>query len=590
MKNQINLKKILSSYWKQIKKYKKSAISIHIFYTTAVLSSTLATPLFYKKIIDLISTTTNKISIYNELIALLSLILLNSIFYNIFYRLGGYSMTYFQTKVSKELALFSFNSLQKHSYSFFNNNFSGALVAKTNRFINSFHRLHDELIYSINFRFLVIIIYIITITFFSLTISFIYISWLILYGIIVYFFVKKQTSLDIDAANTDSMVTSRLSDNISNILNIKIFANQEIESKNFLTILTNQEKKVSKSWYFKDFQNVITGILFIILEISVMYIAINKWVENEITAGAIVVIQIYIIGSFDIVWNFGRSIVSIQKSFTDAKEMVDIFESSIAIQDIKTPEKSHIKNGKIEFLDVTFNYEKNKNIFTSFNLSIESGEKIGLVGHSGAGKSTVINLLLRFIDITNGRIEIDGQDISKISQTDLRKNISYVPQESILFHRSIFENIAYGKISATKEEVIEASKKAHAHDFIIKLKDGYNTLVGERGIKLSGGERQRIAIARSMLKNAPILILDEATSALDSISEKHIQSAFEELMKNKTTLVIAHRLSTIQKMDRIIVLDNGNIAEEGTHKQLIEKNSGIYNAFWQAQTKEFLND
>ena len=210
------------------------------------------------------------------------------------------------------------------------------------------------------------------------------------------------------------------------------------------------------------------------------------------------------------------------------------------------------------------------------------------MGPSGAGKTTITKLLLRFADVQQGPIIIDGQDIRKITQDDLRSNISYISQEPILFHRSIRDNIAYSKPNATEEEIFEVARKAHAHDFIEKLPKSYDTLVGERGVKLSGGERQRVAIARAMLKDSPILLLDEATSSLDSISESYIQDAFNELMKGKTTIVIAHRLSTVQKMDKIIVLDNGKIVEEGTHQELLAKN-GFYSDLWNHQTGGFLD-
>ncbi len=589
-KNKIHLKKILKYYWIHIKKYKKFAIGVQVFFILASISSTLATPIFYKQIIDLISNTTNRASISHELMYLLGLIFLNSIFFNIFYRLGDYTYTYFVSNVAKELSFFTFNSLQKHSFSFFSDNFSGALVTKSKRFIYSFYNLTEQFVFSISFRLIRISIYIITLAVFAPILAIIYVIWLFIYCTIVYSFTKKQAPLDLAEASADSKVTSRLADNITNILNIKIFASQKLESERFLKVLNTEEKKRRTSLYFKNFQNVLQGLLFMILEISIMYIALNKWIDGEITAGSIAIVQLYIIGSFDVVWGIGRSIISIQKSLTDAQEMIDIFETESDIKDTKNPEKCKINKGEIKFENVTFKYKQNKNVFDNFNFKIQSNQKIGLVGHSGAGKSTIINLLLRFVDVNSGCIKIDNQDIRKISQDDLRKNISYVPQESILFHRSIYENIAYGKPNAKKDEVIEAAKKAHAHEFIVKLPNGYNTLVGERGTKLSGGERQRVAIARAMLKNAPILVLDEATSALDSISEKYIQEAFETLMKNRTTIVIAHRLSTIQRMDRIIVLDDGRIVEEGTHEKLIGKNSGIYSEFWKSQSSEFLRD
>jgi ATP-binding cassette subfamily B protein len=228
-------------------------------------------------------------------------------------------------------------------------------------------------------------------------------------------------------------------------------------------------------------------------------------------------------------------------------------------------------------------------LFAHLNLTIKASEKIGLVGHSGSGKTTLTKLLLRFSDIDDGKILIDGQNIADITQDALRQQIAYVPQEPLLFHRSIRENIAYGKPEASDTEVTEAARKAHALDFIEKLPQQFDTLVGERGVKLSGGQRQRIAIARAILKDAPILVLDEATSALDSESEKLIQAALWELMKGRTAIVIAHRLSTIQKMDRIVVLHDGEIMEQGTHAKLVE-NSGIYAQLWAHQSGGFLED
>jgi len=240
---------------------------------------------------------------------------------------------------------------------------------------------------------------------------------------------------------------------------------------------------------------------------------------------------------------------------------------------------------------MTFGYHNRDDdyLFDKFNLKINSGEKIGLVGHSGGGKTTITRLLLRFMDIESGQILIDNQDISKMSQHDLRMQIGYVPQEPIMFHRSILENIRYGRLEASDTEVHQAAQMAHATEFIEKLPQQYQTLVGERGIKLSGGQRQRVAIARAMLKNAPILILDEATSALDSENEKAIQGALWKLIEGRTTIVIAHRLSTIQKMDRIIVLEDGKIAEEGSHRKLLLKN-GVYAGLWKHQSGGFLEE
>jgi ATP-binding cassette subfamily B protein len=303
-----------------------------------------------------------------------------------------------------------------------------------------------------------------------------------------------------------------------------------------------------------------------------------------------------------LIFNYTASIVSqlfifsnqalrnYSRAFGDASEMVEIMSLEPEVKDPINPEKLLSSGGKIEFKNVTFSHNGSSSaIFEDFSLDIKDGEKIGLVGHSGAGKTTFTSLLLRFSDIDSGEILIGGQNIATITQKDLHSLISYVPQEPLLFHRSIKENIAYGDPRANFEKVINASKQAHADEFIRQIPTSYDTLVGERGVKLSGGQRQRIAIARAMLRQSPVLVLDEATSALDSESEVLIQDALWKLMAGRTAIVIAHRLSTIQKMDRILVMSDGKIVEQGTHHQLLELN-GSYAKLWAHQSGGFLED
>ena len=283
----------------------------------------------------------------------------------------------------------------------------------------------------------------------------------------------------------------------------------------------------------------------------------------------------------------GKQVRSFYEALADSNEMTEILTTPHEVEDAPGAKLLKIKSGGIEFQNVNFKYEQAANVLQNFNLQIAPGERVALIGPSGGGKSTIVKLLMRFTDVQGGEILIDGQNIAKVTQDSLRQNISLVPQEPMLFHRTLMSNIRYGKPGASDEQVIEAAKLAHAHEFISKLPQGYKTFVGERGIKLSGGERQRVAIARAILKNAPILVLDEATSSLDSESEHFIQDALKNLMENKTVIVIAHRLSTIMQMDRIIVLENGKITEQGKHEELIKAKEGTYQKLWQIQAGGF---
>jgi ATP-binding cassette subfamily B protein len=324
-----------------------------------------------------------------------------------------------------------------------------------------------------------------------------------------------------------------------------------------------------------------------ILLAALLYVVIKGWQENILSVGDAVFIVYGSLGVLYQVWFLGNILPDFFREIGTARQALKILMQPHTMLDDPSAKPLVVKNGLIEFKDVTFNYNRNNNIFKNKNVTLEAGKKVGLVGFSGSGKTTFVNLITRFFDIESGQIAIDGQNIAKVTQDSLRNNISMIPQDTSLFHRSLMENIRYGRSAATDLEVIEASKRAHCHEFISKLEHGYDTLVGDRGIKLSGGQRQRIAIARAILKDAAIIILDEATSALDSVTEKHIQESLHELMEGHTTIVIAHRLSTLGEMDRILVFDKGNIIEDGTHKQLI-KLKGHYAKMWQMQAGGFL--
>jgi ATP-binding cassette subfamily B protein len=286
-------------------------------------------------------------------------------------------------------------------------------------------------------------------------------------------------------------------------------------------------------------------------------------------------------------WTLSADILKCSELVGNINQGLQVALAPMDMQDAPEAKKIHIHQGGIVFEQVQFGYRGGSLLFDDKSIVIEPGQKVGLVGYSGSGKSTFVNLILRLYDVTSGRILIDGQDISNVTLKSLRDSIAMIPQDPSMFHRSLIENIRYGRPDATDEEIVEAAKRAHAHDFIVKLPLGYNSPVGERGSKLSGGQRQRIAIARAILKDSPILILDEATSQLDSVTESEIQDSLHDLMQNKTTLVIAHRLSTLLNMDRILVFDKGKIVEDGTHDELIAR-GGLYKTLWSAQVGGFL--
>ena len=397
---------------------------------------------------------------------------------------------------------------------------------------------------------------------------------------------RWKIKYDEQKATKDSEVTGILADALTNTINVKLFATQAFEKGLFKAVTEEYRKLRTYSWNLSEVNDALQYGLMIIIEFGVMYMAIGLWGEGKLTIGDFALLQGYLVTLFIHVHGLGRVIRRLYEAFANAKEMVEILNTPHEIMDTKSAKDIEVKKGGIEFKNVIFKYRKTRKIFDNFNLKIKPYEKIALVGPSGSGKTTIVQLLLRMHDVQKGHITIDNQIISKVTQNSLRKNIALVPQDPILFHRTLIENIRYGRLDATDEEVMDAAKKAHCEEFVSRLPEGYESYVGERGIKLSGGERQRIAIARAILSDAPILILDEATSSLDSESEYLIQQALTELMKSKTTIVIAHRLSTILKMDRIIVMKHGEIADVGTHKQLARK-KGIYKKLWDIQSSGF---
>jgi ATP-binding cassette subfamily B protein len=321
----------------------------------------------------------------------------------------------------------------------------------------------------------------------------------------------------------------------------------------------------------------------------VFFFLLRGFKQGSVTPGDFVLLTTINIAIIGDLWQLSRNIIKFSEYSGNIKQGLSVVLAPHDIQDKTDATVLSLTKGQITFDDVTFHYKHTNPLFKNLSLTIEPGQKVGLVGYSGGGKTTFANLVLRLYEVTDGCIRIDGQAIQNVTQDSLHAHIGMIPQDPSLFHRTLMENIRYGNMEATDADVREAAKRAHAHDFIVNLPDGYASLVGERGVKLSGGQRQRIAIARAILKNAPILFLDEATSQLDSMTERDIQDSLWTLMQDKTTIVIAHRLSTLLHMDRILVFDRGKIVEDGTHEQLLN-NTGLYKTLWDTQVGGFLPD
>lgn len=495
-----------------------------------------------------------------------------------------------EIKMGRFIATTIFKHLTEKSLGYHANKMSGGIISDASKLNGAYERFWDTLTF---------IAVPIATTLISICIALSFIMWqyaialAILSIVIIALIIKSQTAIaptSAKVAQASSKMTAYFADAIGNISAVKAFAREKSELKQFTKRYDTYGSALLKEMKGVLISTSLISTMMAVMNVAAFVAAIFATEYHIANIGAIYLVVNYTFSVVTQLWQVSNTTRTYIRIVGDASPMISTLDEPIEITDPIDPLPLIINQAKIDFNNVTFTHDENeKALFKDFSLLINPGEQVGLIGKSGSGKTSLARLLLRFNDIENGQITIDGQNIAAVRQSALHRAIAYVSQEPTLFHRSIRENISYGKPDATDEEIKNAARQANALDFIETLPKGFDTTIGERGVKLSGGQRQRIAIARAILKNAPILVLDEATSALDSESEQLIQGALAKLMKGRTSIVIAHRLSTIAKLDRIVVLDNGKITEQGSHNELLA-NNGIYAKLWSHQSGGFIKE
>jgi ATP-binding cassette subfamily B protein len=558
-------------------------------FEAAQASCTISLPYAVKKIIDAV-TLANETGVdvfqaaYDSLIffALLNLGIV------LFSRASGAILVSNGPMLRGKIRKTIFQYLQFHSHRYFVSHFAGSLANRIAEVSTScMHAL-----WTIAFTFYPLIIQSIValIILFnsSSKLALVLFVWLAIYTTISIYLARQCQVYSKEFAAARSKVSGKIVDSVTNMMNTKMFARGEFEGDYITDYIDYEIVHAKRTFWYMEKMRWFQFISAMILMIAMVSYALKIWSEGGMTVGEFSMVAGIAIMLIEAARGLSRSFLEFFEYIGNISDGVSVFIQPHEIIDKPDSKELKVLAGEIRFNKVDFTYPEGLQVFKDLNVTITAGQKVGLVGFSGSGKSTFVNLLLRLFEPNNGVISIDSQNILEVKQDSLRESISMIPQEPMLFHRTLMENIRYGKLDATDEEVIQAAKDANAHDFIIKSGEGYESLVGERGVKLSGGQRQRIAIARAILKDSPILILDEATSALDSVTERKIQKGLESLMQQKTVIVVAHRLSTISHLDRILVFNDGKIIEDGSHDELLRNNSGHYAKLWNMQAGGFL--
>ena len=505
-------------------------------------------------------------------------------------KLQDWSVMELELNGNYHLARLCFDTLSNQSMTFHTSRFGGALVSQTSRFMSGYTGLVDVVVYSLIPTIASIFCTIITLAPVAPLFVAILFALLTLYVVVAYTMYEKILPLSAATAAAQNRLSGVLSDAVTNILAVKTYGREDYERGLFDAADKDAMAAEKRSMNAMMARGAMTSTLItiIMLVTSIFVTGGNAW--YGISAGTLVMMFSYTY-QLSMRFNYINSMMQrMNRAVGDASEMTRILDEPRLVEDVPGAQPLVVRDGAIDFEGLAFRYldaAEGDYVFEGLDLHVPAGQRLGLVGRSGSGKTTLTKLLLRLADVQEGHVLVDGQDISRCTQQSLRRQIAYVPQEALLFHRSIRENIAYGRPDATDDEIREAARLANALEFVDRLPNGMDTMVGERGVKLSGGQRQRVAIARAILADCPILVLDEATSALDSESEAAVQGALQNLMAGRTSIVVAHRLSTVASLDRIVVIEDGKIVEDGTHAEL-SRAGGVYETLWDRQTGAFL--
>lgn len=586
-KKSINFKRTMHYFWQALMRHKICTFLLLVLIPVHVFISNIWLPRGTSDIIGQLASGDYELANY---IGLLMMTLLPTVINNLFLvRIIDWLDWSIDAKAGEYLSNLAFNAVINQSMTFHSDHFSGSLTSQANKFPSAFISLKSQFVWDIYPLILIVLYSVVAVWIVCPPFGAIMLLYVIAYSTVAAITFYKTRHIDAGLAEAENKQTGQLADAVTNVISVKSYAREKFEKSRFRRSTGATKKATFAVAKVSMWRNFLLNSIGAVTYIAILILIVLSPTLFGVDVANMVFLFTISSALMSNIWRLNYILRATNRALGNAKEMVEILDLPYIIDD-KTDRPLHVTNAVVDFNHITFrHHEQKSDLFSDFTLNISPGQSVGLVGVSGSGKTTLTKLLLRFADVSAGSIMIDGQDIRDVTQASLRSAVSYVPQESSLFHRSVAENIAYGRPEASQAEIEQAAKLAYAHEFIKDLPDGYQTLVGERGVKLSGGQRQRIAIARAILKNAPILVLDEATSALDSESEAAIQQALKNLLVGRTSIVVAHRLSTVAGLDHIVVLKDGKIVEQGTHTELLNRH-GAYEKLWSRQSGAFLDE